>query len=137
MKKDSSQISRFRVRKGPMASQDEIGLCGMFHVPYGRGIIQIVASDGTGCEWEHVSCLYRYLNQKNKFINRVPTWEEMSFVKALFWEEEETVIQFHPAKSEYVNCHPEVLHLWKKIGIDHELPPHWLVGPKESDAKEA
>lgn len=51
----------------------------------------------------------------------------MEYIKESFWDEEETVLQFHPKKSEYVfntNC----LHLWKKIGVDHELPPKMLVG---------
>jgi hypothetical protein len=64
--------------------------------------------------WEHVSVSLR---------NRTPTWEEMSFVKNLFWKDDETVIQFHPKKSEYINRHPYVLHLWRKIGQDYELPP--------------
>lgn len=63
--------------------------------------------------WEHVSV---------SLYNRLPTWDEMCLVKSLFWDEEETVIQFHPKKSQYVNQHPFCLHLWKKIGVDAELP---------------
>lgn len=44
-------------------------------------------------------------------------------IKDMFWEEGETVLQFHPKKSSYVNVHPCVLHLWKKVGVDAELPP--------------
>lgn len=39
--------------------------------------------------WEHVSV---------SLAHRCPSWEEMCFVKSLFWKEEETVIQFHPKK---------------------------------------
>ena len=53
----------------------------------------------------------------------------MCFVKDLFWDETETVIQFHPPRSEYVNNHNFCLHLWRhKEG--HRLPPSILVGLK-------
>ena len=69
-------------------------------------------------EWEHVSV---------SLPNRCPTWAEMCFVKALFWEDHEAVIQFHPPQSEYVNVHPYCLHLWRhKDG--HVCPPSILVG---------
>ena len=64
-------------------------------------------------EWEHVSVSHR---------GRCPSWEEMRDVKDLFWAEDECVVQFHPPKSEYVNIHPYVLHLWKPP-YPIELPP--------------
>jgi hypothetical protein len=54
----------------------------------------------------------------------------MCWVKNLFWEEHEMCVQYHPPKSEYVNCHPHVLHLWKPINMTIPLPPSLLVGPK-------
>lgn len=53
----------------------------------------------------------------------------MCFIKDLFWDEDDTVIQFHPPRSEYVNCHPHCLHLWRPIGIEIATPPKWMVGP--------
>ena len=44
---------------------------------------------------------------------RTPTWEEMCYVKDQFWGDEDVVVQFHPKKSEYVNVHSYVLHLWR------------------------
>lgn len=76
----------------------------------------IVWSFGGG--WDHVSIA---------FPNRCPTWEEMCKVKDLFFYDDETVIQFHPKKSEYVNKHPYCLHLWRKQGEDAELPPQIFV----------
>jgi len=52
-----------------------------------------------------------------------PTWEEMCRVKDLFWEKNQTVIQFHPDESEYVNEHPGCLHLWKQVNAEFPLPP--------------
>lgn len=65
--------------------------------------LSVIASVEDG--WEHVSV---------SLGNRCPTWDEMCFVKNLFWDEEDIAIQFHPAKSEYVNLHPYALHLWRK-----------------------
>ena len=68
--------------------------------------------------WEHVSVSIEDL---------CPSWDDMCFVKSLFWEPEETVLQFHPAKSDYVNIHEFCLHLWKQVGAQVELPPTHLV----------
>lgn len=85
------------------------------------GFLFCIASDGAG--WEHVS-----VSPSRK--NRTPTWREMGIVKDLFWDPEDVVIQIHPPKSEYVNCHPNVLHLWRKLGTNDfcERPPKELVG---------
>jgi hypothetical protein len=73
--------------------------------------------------WEHVSVSHR---------DRTPTWEEMCWVKDLFWSEDEVVVQYHPAKRDYVNCHPNCLHMWRPAGRKGKLPvpPAILVGPK-------
>jgi len=52
---------------------------------------------------------------------RCPTWDEMSMIKDIFWEDEEEVIQFHPKKSENINLHPYCLHMWRKPGWEPEL----------------
>lgn len=82
-------------------------------------------SDGLG--WEHVSVS---VAPKNDKPSRCPTWGEMCWVKDQFWNDDETVVQFHPMKSEYVNCHPFVLHLWKQTNSIFQLPPSIMVGPK-------
>jgi hypothetical protein len=102
--------------------------------PYGKFILQgpcgerlcIVASGADTADkasegWEHVSV---------STARRTPNWREMCFVKDLFWDAEECVVQFHPPKSEYVNNHPLVLHLWRqKAGFP--MPPSILVGVKD------
>lgn len=62
--------------------------------------------------WEHVS-----VSPKHKF--RIPTWNDMCYLKDVFFGDEEEVYQIHPKKSEYVNLSKNCLHLWKPIG--HEL----------------
>jgi hypothetical protein len=55
----------------------------------------------------------------------------MCYVKSLFWDDEEAVMQLHPPKSEWVNNHPYALHLWRPIGATIPLPPSVLVGKKD------
>jgi hypothetical protein len=66
-------------------------------------LLRVIFSDELG--WDHVSVS---LDQ-----HRCPTWDEMCWIKEQFFEEEEFAIQFHPRKSEYVNKHEHVLHLWR------------------------
>ena len=38
------------------------------------------------------------------------------------------VMQYHPAKSEYVNLYENRLHLWRPVGVEIPTPPKELVG---------
>jgi hypothetical protein len=68
--------------------------------------LMLICSDGGG--WEHVS-VYAVRGQQS----RLPTWNEMCFVKDVCWDDDDVVMQLHPRRSEYVNHHPHVLHLWR------------------------
>ena len=127
---DTSAIEPYRL---PVAAHLKGRPVGAFLVPVqGFRLIQLkcVAHDGdemdyfqdgiSGPRFEHVSVSV-------DGQARLPTWDEMNLVKDLFWLPEETVVQFHPKKSEYVNANPLVLHLWKQIGVDHALPDRRLV----------
>jgi len=74
--------------------------------------------------WEHVSVHASRYDGRQK---RTPTWDEMSFIKTLCWDDEDLVIQFHPRRSDYVNNHPNVLHLWRPLRVDIPTPPTILV----------
>jgi len=112
---------QYRVRNGRMASSDAAGNNGVFVIPYpGRSMrLRTVASDGDG--WEHVSVSMSGL--------ACPTWPMMAHIKRMFWDAEDVVIQYHPAESQYVNCHPFTLHLWRPVGQSFPTPPAWMVGP--------
>ncbi|HEX6827111.1 MAG TPA: hypothetical protein VF077_12410 [Nitrospiraceae bacterium] len=115
-----------RIRSGPLASEDRAGNNGAFCFPGllpGRELWAI-ASDGL--DWEHVSL--HAANRTNKLF--VPNWQEMCYIKALFWDAEDTVIQIHPPQSTYINMHPATLHLWRPIGQEIPLPHPLLVGYK-------
>jgi hypothetical protein len=59
--------------------------------------------------------------------NRTPNWRKRCFIKDVFWDEEDVVIQSHPKKSEYVNRHDKCLHLWRPVGTEIPMPPKALV----------
>lgn len=72
--------------------------------------------------WEHVSVSTR---------RRTPNWREMCFVKDLFWEPHETVMQLHPPESEWISNHPYCLHLWRHVSREIPMPPSIMVGRQE------
>jgi len=107
----------------PDIAQD--GRNGFFEIPHPptNVVLRVVASDGEG--WEHVSVSLR---------NRCPNWPEMCHVKRLFWGDDEAVIQYHPRESQYVNCHPFCLHLWRPTRHKIPEPPMSFVGPMRAPA---
>jgi hypothetical protein len=124
-----------RILNGPMASNSSYGNNGSFDLPSPESgwRLAVVASDGKG--WEHVS-VHAYYSQGRRVKMRVPNWREMCYVKSLFWDEEDTVMQLHPKRSEYVNTHPNVLHLWRSMREKIPEPPSWMVGMKDGETYE-
>lgn len=96
--------------------------CGNFIIPSAneRFKYHVIASSDMG--WEHVSVSLITINELHQ-IERCPRWNEMCFIKNLFFNEDETVLQYHPAKKDYVNIHPYVLHLWRPLEQDIPKPP--------------
>lgn len=97
------------------------GKSGAFVFKKNNITFRMVASNGLG--WEHVSIS---LDKK-----RSPDWEEMCMLKNIFWDEDDCVIQFHPAKKDYVDNHPNCLHLWRPIEGIFPTPPTELIGIKK------
>jgi hypothetical protein len=116
MKSPIDLPNKYRIVHGMFKSSIDDGCNGCFVIPFETNFLTIIVSDGSG--WEHVSV---------SLENRCPNWKEMCFIKSLFWEDEECVIQFHPPKSVHVNNHNFCLHLWKKIGEEFQLPDIILV----------
>lgn len=98
----------------------------------GAGIIHLNGWEGSviwsnGGGWEHVSVA--------PFKRRyTPTWSDMCDLKDIFFRDDEWVVQFHPAKSEYVNNMPNCLHLWRPISESLPTPPSILTGIKEGQS---
>lgn len=114
------ELEKYRVRRGNWGSESGMTF-GAFEIPFESYTLTVLATDGKGYkpEWEHVSV---------SLPNRTPNWKEMCFIKDLFWDDDEVVIQFHPPKLDYVNQHPNCLHLWKKCGFEMPLPLKIYVG---------
>lgn len=90
---------------------------GVYRIPFESYNLRVVAS--CGGDWEHVSV---------SLPNRCPNWKEMCFIKDLFWDEEDCVVQYHPPKSEYINNCKNCLHLWRPMKQEIPRPPKIFVG---------
>lgn len=108
------------------------GMEGAFIIPSKKRVkgnrlyFQVIASDGL--DWEHVSVTA--LNKKLFFVKQTPTWSEMCYLKNMFWDQTETVMQLHPSVDEYVNNHHYCLHMWRPTKVEIPIPPSELVGIK-------
>jgi len=114
------KMEKRRVMTGYMASTRKDGIMGAFIVrgPCATNLKIISSGTWPDEEWEHVSVSTE---------RRCPNWIEMCWVKDMFWNKDETVVQFHPGH-DYINFHPYCLHLWKHRN-GHTLPDSKLVGP--------
>lgn len=115
---------KYRLKDAGLYSSDEsFGNNGSFVLPAStlnkRHTLYVLASDGLG--WEHVSV---------STASRCPTWDEMCFVKNLFWDEDDCVMQLHPPKSQWVNNHAYCLHLWRPTKQNIPQPLEIMVGVK-------
>lgn len=93
----------------------------------GKPWATVIWSFGGG--WEHVSI--RPIKKSH-----TPTWGEMCALKDAFFREDEVVVQYHPAKSEYVNNVPNCLHLWRPLNDAMPTPPSIMVGVKPGQTRD-
>jgi hypothetical protein len=116
--------NQYRVRLGRLASSEMDGNNGVFFIesPDRRETskLKVIASDWLG--WEHVSV---------SLPLRCPTWAEMCFIKGMFWDDEDCVMQLHQPKSDLVNNHKYCLHLWRPVHAVIPIPMIKMVGNKE------
>jgi len=97
------KVEKFRVEGEPRTNY------GCFLVPYQvaaapRVLLRVLAGQGGG--WDHASVSVHG-------TLRTPTWEEMEFVRALFFRDDETVMQLSVPRAESINEHPGCLHWWR------------------------
>lgn len=104
---------RIKNPKDPCYSNSSYGRNGFFAFKIKGQEYYVICSDGS--DWDHISV--------SKPKKRIPTWKEMCMLKDLFFKEDEWVVQYHPAKSKYVNVHSGVLHLWRCQNQDFITPP--------------
>jgi hypothetical protein len=68
--------------------------------------------------WDHVSVSGQL---------RTPDWDEMRWVAEQFFEDDECLVQFRPARADYIDCHPHTLHWWRMVGVEFPVPPKQCV----------
>jgi len=129
---DWEYLNKCRIPPGKSqayGSRPSDGFNGAFHIVINKLELLAIASDGMG--WKHVSVSIAHSP------HHTPSWHIMCKVKALFWEEEDTVMQLHPPKSLYVNHHKGCLHLWqpKMDGVIIPLPHPAMLGYELEDGK--
>ncbi len=80
------------------------------HMKGGR--LQVIASTDRANEGalEHVS-----IKGYTRTAHYTPSWDEMCYIKDMFFDPEQVVIQLHPKRSAYVNVSENTLHLWRKV----------------------
>jgi hypothetical protein len=119
----SAELEKYRVLSGVYSSRPGEQE-GVFVVPgpCGRDLLVGAVLGDAECPWDHVSVSLR---------NRYPNWPEMCFIKSRFWDDEETVIQFHPLQSTWFKNFPFRLHWWRPLAAEIPLPPTETEGFKE------
>lgn len=115
---------KFRiVRNSAYATSAKDGNNGAFLVTLRNGTrLKVIASDGGetgGPRWEHVSV---------SRTDRCPLWAEMDEIKRLFWSDDDTVMQLHVPRADWVSNHAFALHLWRPVDAVIPRPPSLMVG---------
>jgi len=108
---------------------NERALGGAFLVPFKRPgklkteLMRVLASSGKDMPepygFDHVSV---------SLSDRCPTWEEMDFVKRLFFKDDEIAYQLHMPPSANISNHAYCLHIWRPVKAQIPLPPADTVG---------
>lgn len=83
-------------------------------------VIASTAIERDGREWLHLS-----VSRKG----RLPSWDDMKFVKDTFAGEDALALQVFPPKAEFVNINPFVLHLW--VCLTERVTPDFRIFSEE------
>lgn len=111
---DWSHLQRYRLDERPLLWTEDFGRTGAFAIPLEGQLWNVLCSDSGG--WLHVSVTNRQRKQ-------LPPWPVMCRIKEMFFTRDEWAVQYHPAKGDYVNDHPFVLHLWSPLDEPLPRPP--------------
>ncbi len=114
-------LNKCRLRVGDFASDESYGFNGAFSFAIKGEARRIFCIASNGLGWRHVSVSFGP-NLKT------PSWEVMSVVRHLFYEDNEWVVQYHPPKDQNINNHPGCLHLWSLKEGKFPTPPPEMVG---------
>lgn len=126
--RDLTVLNRWRKTTGPVIESwgwagDEYN--GLFMIPYrvkGKlrtSVLRVICSSGEG--WDHVSV---------SVAGRTPTWEEMEYVKRLFFEDDACCMQLHVPPEDHLSYNDHCLHIWQPHAGGIPRPPGDLVAPQ-------
>lgn len=115
------------------------------HIKIDDYLFLVLASTGLG--WDHVSItIWKNTYKKTRIdrktiktetipvnVERCPTWEEMCFIKELFFEPTECAVQYHPPMADYISNHKWCLHIFKPQEMLLPMPPSVMVGLKNEE----
>lgn len=87
------------------------------HVRTGQTVIASVDREADGRVWLHLS---------TALPARLPTYDELAFVKDTWVGREATALQVFAPRSKHVNQHPHCLHLWHCV--DGDVTPDFTRG---------
>jgi len=115
-------------------SDSSYGFNGLFRIPKDGRIVRCIASDGSEMPIDEPQWKWQHVSVTVEGETHPPKWGLMCWVKDLFWEDEDVVMQLHPRKSEYVNVHKACLHLWMPLPPNPPIPEPLaiMVGPKKT-----
>jgi len=82
-------------------------------------MLAVIASDGD--DWDHVSVSHKA---------RCPKWDEMEYVKRLFFRDDEIAMQLHVPPLDHINYCNNCLHLWRPQNHEIPRPPGIMVAPQ-------
>jgi hypothetical protein len=109
--KFSPSLETWRQRHGPHASATKDPF-GFFVIPGPKEVwLRVMASSDE--DWEHVSVTLGH---------RAPKMKEMWFIKDLFWDPRETVVQLYPVHGHWITNDPYCLHLWRPLRESVPMP---------------
>jgi hypothetical protein len=130
MKKDSTHLNQFRIKEGEGATTDADGLNGNFKFALAGVIVQVSSSETEIEGYEHLiavafdkpqSSIISRLTAKDP-VPRCLTNEEKMQVKRLFWEDDECVVEYLPAKGSQMPFHFTATHLWRRTFSEFPMP---------------
>lgn len=107
----------------------------VFPIEYKKGKVKVIRDIdkalhfifSNGCGFEHLSVSTPV---------KIPTWEQMCFMKDIFWRDDEICMQLHPKKEQYVNNMQYCLHIWKPVDQEIPTPPSVMVGIRKNHIEE-
>lgn len=119
----SKFLESYRVSDGPLKSDPTYGMNGAFWLPLvgEPATFVIVVSDLAA--WDHVSV---HIEKKDE-ERRIPTWDEMEYIRKLFFRGDEWVMQLHAPADKHINMNPYTLHLWRPQKQTIPIPPAEMV----------